>query len=212
MTNVSRMSFRLAGILVGSACWSFAATTQAQCSKDTDCKGERVCEQGSCVSLPAPSAVAQPATPPVISPAAQDLGRPPVTTPPSSSLSYESEESYREAPRRKRNGKRNSPGMMAGGIVMVSVAPISLLVGLIASMQRDACQRRGGSSLDFQNGEVDCGRYDAAVYGGLFLGVGLIGAGIPLIVVGAKRKPLGTASLSPWATPQGGGLNLRLDL
>jgi hypothetical protein len=40
----------------------------------------------------------------------------------------------------------------------------------------------------------------------------LAGAGIPMIVIGGKREPLGTARLAPWASPHGAGLGLRFDL
>lgn len=101
--------------------------------------------------------------------------------------------------------------MMVGGIVMVSVAPIALVVSLVTSLRQDSCERGGSYNLDYQY-DSNCSRYDASIYGGLVLGVGLLGAGIPLIVVGSKREPLGTASLSPWATPHAGGLKLQIEL
>jgi hypothetical protein len=103
--------------------------------------------------------------------------------------------------------------MMAGGIVMVSVAPVALIVSLITSLRQDACEN--GGSYNFGTERVDdanCGRYDAGIYGGVILGVGLLGAGIPLIIIGGKREPLGTASVAPWATPDSGGIKLRLEL
>lgn len=103
--------------------------------------------------------------------------------------------------------------MMAGGIVMTAVAPIALLVSLYSSLKQDACESRGFYNFDSTSDEyANCSRYDASIYGGVIVGVGLLGAGIPLIVVGGKRVPLGTASLAPWASPTGGGLRLRLDL
>lgn len=120
-----------------------------------------------------------------------------------------------ERPSRKRNWKRHSTGMMAGGIVMVSLAPIAFIVSMVGSYQQSNCKHRGVYDLTTSTrtyGDVDCSGYDAAIYGGVLTGVALLGVGIPLIVIGAKRKPLGAASVSPWATPEAAGLRLRLVL
>lgn len=104
--------------------------------------------------------------------------------------------------------------MMAGGIVMVSFVPIALMVSLVANIQQTACNG-GYHSLDStRTSQGNCDRFDASIYGGLISGVALLGAGIPMIVIGSKREPLGGGSvgLAPWATPNSAGLRLRLDM
>jgi hypothetical protein len=101
--------------------------------------------------------------------------------------------------------KRRSTGMMVGGIVMVSVAPI-LFVAALANSSTCAVYTDdvyyGGS----------CGN-ETATIAMTVIGVGLIGGGIPLIIIGAKRVPDdGTASLSPWVNRHGGGMSLSLSL
>lgn len=103
---------------------------------------------------------------------------------------------------------------MAGGIVMVSFVPVALLVSLVANAQQSSCEagyyflNDTGSSRPGAN----CDRYDASIYGGLLSAAVLAGVGIPMIVIGGRKEPVGTAQLSPWATPHGAGLGLRLDL
>jgi hypothetical protein len=104
--------------------------------------------------------------------------------------------------------QRHSTGMMAGGIVMVSFVPIALLAAMVANLEQTVCEGGvyGGSN------NTDCDRFDKTIYIGLFGGAALLGAGIPMIVIGGKREPVGTARLAPWASPHGAGLGLRVDL
>jgi hypothetical protein len=100
--------------------------------------------------------------------------------------------------------KRRSTGMMVGGIVMVSVAPILFVAALANS---SSCV-----VYDDAYYGTSCGNETASI-AMTVLGVGLIGAGIPLIIIGAKRVPDdGTASLSPWVNRNGGGMSLSLSL
>jgi len=172
---------------------------------DNDCPGEQVCENGACVapeSLPPPPAAAPPpaavAAPPAGPTRASIAAEPPAE---------------QEAPLQptKPATKRHSTGMMAMGIVMTSIGPIPLLMSMAYSIGKSSCQSGGLFSED-RNAGVGCNRNDTAMYTTLLLGVGLLSAGIPMIVIGGKRGPIARASLTPWAAPQAGGLNLRLDL
>lgn len=195
------------------SCLVFASLSHAQCDKDTDCKGDRVCEAGVCVSpppaaAPAPEPALAPAPAPAPAPAAP-LAEPsrPIST------ATMADEPRDTKPRR--DWKRHSTGMMAGGIVMVSFVPIALLAAMVADLQQTACEAGGTYSLNTnRTSHTDCDRYDATIYGGIISGVVLLGAGIPMIVVGAKREPLagGSVKLAPWATPSAAGLRLHLDL
>jgi hypothetical protein len=124
------------------------------------------------------------------------------------------EPSVEDEPARRTKGKRHSTGMMAGGIVMVSFVPIALLVSLVANAQQTACEAGDyyfDSSGSFQSSYSSCDEYDPTIYGGVIAAVALLGAGIPMIVIGGKREPA-VARVSPWASPQAAGLKLSLDL
>jgi hypothetical protein len=112
--------------------------------------------------------------------------------------------------RAKRNWKRHSTGMMVGGIVMTSLSSVAFAVALLGGLASSTCDNYdyyGSASYSYYR---DC-NYDGLIYGGLVTGLVLAGVGIPLIVTGAKREPR-TASVAPWATPNAGGLSLRLAL
>lgn len=113
--------------------------------------------------------------------------------------------------------QRHSTGMMAGGIVMVSLAPVALLVSGVAAIGKGVCNVGNDDPFDSCDD-----RYDATIYGALASAFVLVGVGVPLIVIGAKKEPVddsnataassGTATVSPWATPSAAGVTLRLDL
>jgi hypothetical protein len=85
---------------------------------------------------------------------------------------------------------------------------------LVANAQQSSCEAGYyfSSSGATSGPGINCDRYDATIYGGLLSAAVLAGVGIPLIVIGGKKEPVGTAQLAPWATPHGGGLKLRFDL
>jgi hypothetical protein len=193
--------------------------SRAQCSKDTDCKGDRVCDAGSCVS---------PAQPPSPSPAAPGGADPSGAAAPANSgdpgqaraaeVPAAEPEVPAEQPREAPKLRRHSTGMFVSGIVMASMAPIALLVAAVANNEQTACER-GLASLDFGDGSidtydgVDCSSYDGRIYGGLISGAVLAGVGIPLIIIGGKKEPVAaTATITPWATPRAAGLGLRVEM
>jgi hypothetical protein len=198
-------------------CLLFASSAHAQCSKDVDCKGDRVCEEGACVSPPA-AAAALPPAPPAPSGAAPVAGAAPApaaaAAPAAAPAPLAPVASTFVAPPVPTTQRHNS-GMMAVGIVMVSIGPIALLAAMVTSFNKADCESydpifdASGSS---SSRDSNCGRYNTPLYVSLLSGVGLIGAGIPMIVIGGKREPIGTARLTPWASPHGGGLGLRVDL
>jgi hypothetical protein len=118
--------------------------------------------------------------------------------------------------------RRRNRGMMIGGIVMVSVGPLALLGALSARNSQEECDN--DLENQYPNHVVPaydeaalerCDSYSLPIY---LLGIGgavLVGAGVPMIIYGAKSvpsKPASRAQLLPWATPQSGGLRLRLTL
>jgi hypothetical protein len=108
--------------------------------------------------------------------------------------------------------RRHSIGMMAAGITMLSLAPISALVSLIAAAQKGACNL-GDAALNDIEFDNKCDEYDPTIYGFAIGSVVLIGVGIPLTIVGAKSEqvpPGEEATLSPWISREGAGTTLRL--
>lgn len=208
----------LVGSVVGACVLLAVGVAQAQCSKDTDCKGDRVCEGGNCVApSSAPDPAATPAAPPAavapapVAPAA--VAPAPVAPAPVAPVAAAPAWApARELPRRR----RHSTGMMVGGIIMVSFSPIALIAAGVANAQQTTCEAGGyylGSNGIGTYDYSDCSAYDKTIYGGLILGLGLLGAGIPLIVIGGKRVPAEpTATLTPWATQNAAGLGLRLEM
>jgi hypothetical protein len=97
--------------------------------------------------------------------------------------------------------------MMVVGIIMTSIGPIPLFMSMAYSLGNVGCS--GNSAYDDNS---YCRNNDTAVYGTMLLGLGLIGGGVPMIVIGAKRDPVATARVTPWASPRAAGLNLRFDL
>lgn len=183
------------GLFAGCAVLLGTSLAQAQCAKDTDCKGERVCEQGKCIEPVAavpPAAPQAPAVPPAAPepvPAVAPSAPPQPTTP-------------------KPKMRRHSTGMMVGGIVMVALAPPALIVAGFSGLLKLGC------NVGDENSDRHCDdSYDPVIYGSLLSAVVLVAVGVPLLVVGAKREPdETTATVSPFLAPGGAGLGVRVDL
>ena len=192
------------GVLGGVATLLATSLAQAQCSKDTDCKGERVCDAGSCVAPAAPAAPAATPAPAAAPPGSADAAQPlaeantPAIVPPT------------QAPALQPKMQRHSKGMMVGGIVMVSLAPVALAVAGFSALGKSLC------GIDDLDRNRSCDDYDPAIYGSLVSALVLAGVGVPLIVIGATKEPVDpsglNATLAPWATPTAAGLGLRLQL
>lgn len=139
---------------------------QAQCTKDTDCKGNRVCEAGKCTSPasalppapPAPPGSEAAATPPSPAdsnaPAAGEAPVPPpapaTAAPPAAGSGIDLQVQTGPDPsappgatapleRDEPHTQRRSKGAMVAGVVMVSVGPIALLGALAARNGQERC-------------------------------------------------------------------------
>jgi hypothetical protein len=225
-------------LLSGGSVLLVSALANAQCTKDTDCKGDRVCDAGKCTSPLPPAPAAPPGSeagpgpgPGAVTDAAPTDAQP-VPAPAPAPVNLQMQSSPSEAApagatapleRDEPQTKRRSRAAMIGGIVMVSVGPIALLGALAAknaqeqcdsNLERDYPDHRLPTSERYRAQE--CNNYSVPLY---LFGIGgavLTAAGIPLIIYGAKKVPNGPprASLSvlPWAGPTSSGLRLRLDL
>jgi hypothetical protein len=211
-------------LLTGAAVFLVSALASAQCTKDTDCKGDRVCEAGKCTSPvalppapPAPPGSEAPAGVAPVAPAAAtpdageeapSAGEPPPAKLVASPLAVEAEP-VSEAPpgalaplgQDEPQTRRRNRNAMVAGIVMVSVGPIALLGALAAKNAQEKCD----ASLQQQYPDhqlptsekyrvEQCNGYSAPLY---VFGIGgalLTVAGIPLIIYGGKQVPAGPAA------------------
>jgi hypothetical protein len=192
-----------------------SALAQAQCTKDTDCKGDRVCEAGKCTSppnasppAPAGSEVRETPQPGSDSPPAADGAGPAKPSEGTSALAPApssasdvrvqppAEDPDARAPALESDEpktRRRSRSAMVAGIAMVSVGPIALLAALAAKNAQNRCD--DALQRDYPDHRLppserfrvdDCNAYSTPLY---VFGIGgalLSVAGIPLIVYGAK--------------------------
>jgi len=184
---------RLATAVLGCSALFLSGTAYAECTKDTDCKGTRICENAICVTPPEPAASA-PAEPVASAP-------PPAEPEPP----YEEPAPPREESEPKPEATvRRSTGLMASGIVLVSLGGLAGLIAVISFSMGGACDDASSAS--------DCDELDSVALRSTIAFVILEGAGIPMLVYGAKRVPAepprARLQLSPWASPNAGGLRL----
>jgi hypothetical protein len=212
----------------GRAIWAFGSVAalllvqsaaHAQCTKDTDCKGDRVCEAGKCTA-PAPAAPA-PAAPSDVAPSADATASPappaegaspepappepaplaqPVSTSPAPAAFAAEPRSAPPAATAAVSDEpelqRRSRAALVSGIIMVSVGPLALLGALTANNAQQACDER--LENDYPNRTLPsseryrvetCDSYTTRLY---VLGIGgaiLTLGGVPLIIYGAKSVP-----------------------
>jgi hypothetical protein len=182
-------------VLVVLAMTATATVARAQCATDQECKGDRICEAGRCVAplagaAPAPAPAA--ATPAAAAPAPVNLG---------ASVDRERffEEHEGDKPRKVKK-RIGNPGLMIGGIVLASAAPIVLVAGVATS-----------SCSYGDSGYARCNVGERVLAFGL-ISVAMIGAAVPMIVIGAKRVPVRQVALGPLVGPRLSGLQLQLRL
>ena len=168
------------GVMVALAIAATATVARAQCATDQECKGDRICEAGQCVAPPAPAAQADA----------------------SADAPVERERFFEEPEDEKpRKGKKRigNPGLMIGGIVLASAAPIVLGVGVATA----SCSSDGG--------DTRCDIGERVVAFGL-ISLAMVGAAVPMIVIGAKRVPVRQVAIGPLLAPGLSGLQLQLRL
>ena len=166
--------------LVLLAFHSLSRAARAQCTKDIECKGDRVCNDGVCAApRPEPPRMA-------------------------------------ESPVAEPTKYRRRTGLLVSGIVMSSVGVGTLIGALAVGVVKATCNRDLEETLPASAADEldDCNSYDSPLLlltaGGLLL----TGAGVPLMIIGAKKVPVQDArvGVSPWLGPRSAGLTLRLAL
>lgn len=102
--------------------------------------------------------------------------------------------------------KRRSPGLLAGGIVLVSVGSISSILGaafLIGQDQNEeTCRKSSEVVVSTGGAPFDCEKDPNETIAGAAMlagGIAVLGGGIPMIVIGNQRvpEPVATLSLEP---------------
>lgn len=214
------------GSAFGAVFW-ITSVAHAQCTKDTDCKGERICEAGACrwpaletaqdpngwdvgIAAVPEDAVETPRADGAESAKPATVAAPTTTAVPPAKpgVALDMREPTGGDPpsQEKPRMVHRSVGMMTTGIVLVSIAPIPLIAGMISAIDR--CQ------LSYSEYDRDC-RDSGPAIGLTLAGLALVGIGVPLIVAGGKRvsaKEPWQAAVLPYATPDGAGIGLRLKL
>ena len=193
-----------------------SAVAHAQCTKDTDCKGDRVCEAGKCTSPalpdappPPPGSEAGSTTGEAVTleedPAAE--GKPAGEAAPAPAVAAAPAKPAPDA--KAQSGptaavaplaadepevRRRSRGMMVGGIVMVSIGPLALLGALSARNSQESCDENLENRYpDHRVPAYDqqalerCDSYTTPIYVFGIAGAVLIAAGVPMIIYGGKN-------------------------
>lgn len=198
----------LAGLFVATA-------ARAECTKDLDCSGEQICEEGRCADPPpavatAPSASgsapvsAVPSTsgsaPVAVSAGPRPAPAPPRVRPPRVIAIETPAASPQAAPL-----ERRSLALTVAGSLLTAGGVVGLLVGLVSTDQ--ICHRELADDFTQEHCEF------SANYWAYGLGAGALLGGVVMIVLGEKRVPAEpVARVSPWLAPQATGLTLRLKL
>lgn len=178
----------------------FSRQAHAECTKDIECKGDRVCVDGICVDPPT---------------RAPDPGL--SAPPPEASTIVPAPTTPDEAPRTERRSK----ALFVSGIVSLALVPVALAVSSYGWFEKESCQMdnehdanvaamRGGSSTASR--PADCSRFDGTMYGGAAVSVALLGGGLAMLLVGVQKVPVekqSTTSIRPWFSTTSGGLGLQ---
>jgi len=191
-------SLALTLCLVGTA-------ARAQCTKDLDCRGELICENGECVQAvpPPPPAVESPTASPAATPTAASA---PTAPPQARRVEPPRVIAVESPPVTEKPGlERRSPTLIVVGSLAVLGGVAGLVVGL--GSMGSTCHRELGDGFRVDHCETSP---DYLAYG---LGTGALVGGAVLIAIGAQKvaaEP--TAQLAPWIKSGAGGLSLRLKL
>jgi hypothetical protein len=96
------------------------------------------------------------------------------------------------------------PVLLVAGIVTTTVGLVGTVAGNLGS----------GSCRDVVNTdqETNCRVAQDARTSFTLIGLALVVAGVPMLLVGTKREPVPTVSVAPWVSHQHGGLQLQLRL
>jgi hypothetical protein len=199
------------------------APARAECARDTDCGGDRVCESGACVA-PRPQAPTRPAqadaagmpSDPALTPSAKSPA-PPETEPSRADSAARATPVHGTPPG---SMQMRSPALFGVGVSATVVGTGLVSFGFVQAMGDAFC--KAGSAIPSEGDPYEATGETSAEDGcgggaGIMMiaGLAIAAIGIPLIAIGAKRVPAATsarAALVPVAVPKGAGLGFRLEL
>lgn len=181
----------------------FTRSALAECTKDIECKGERVCVEGACVDPPArvPAPASSPTAALPEAPGAEAIpDNPPRPKTP-------------EAPRMV----RRSDALFFGGIAALGLAPVGLVVAVANVLAKDNCQTDGEGAMPASvaypvgSPRPKCTSYDGIILGSLATSFVLGGGGLAMLLVGGEKVPAAkeAAQIRPWFSPTTAGLSLQ---
>jgi hypothetical protein len=187
---MSRLHHRaLAGAALGVSLLGFADRASAQCTKDIECKGDRICSDGACVD-PSPA-------PPPLPPSASGAGVTQAEKPPAGAAE--------EGPMEPR-----SPAMRTTGIVLTAAGTVAAVVSVVflveARSERDATNADCPNNLCTTPVAIDhldkANTFATAGTVTLLSAGALLGAGIPLYFVGRHEVPASKPQPAAWIPRQ----------
>ena len=176
--SLKTMNRSVVGVLAFAAMISASTLARADCTKDTDCKGDRVCTAGACVDpaspkVQTPDDTAQP-VPPVVA------SLPPPAPPPAPVVASPAAPAQRtqSRPQRETGTRDTGVGLFVGGLVLDAIG---------------AGMYYGGSRAKCDLGKSDCNTVAQAGIGVLIVGGLLTVVGISVWVVGSSQGPVAAA-------------------
>jgi hypothetical protein len=207
-TSLRRGAFAAA---MGCMVVHWASSAHAQCTKDTDCKGDRICNDGACMDPTPPAALAPlPAPEPpaaIAPPAPTSPGAIPDAIPDASRAPRGDESAAREESAVATEPR--SPAMATTGLVLTALGTVSLVTTAILAGKGVADQNASESAFCSDNicsraADTQRSAGDTLVSAAMLSGIitaALLGTGIPLFFVGRHQVPAHGQGAA-WWVPQ----------
>jgi hypothetical protein len=199
---------RAHAVVVGCMLVGWTQSAWADCTKDTDCKGDRICTAGACTDPPPPpalEALPAPAPPP------PEATVQPAAAPPRARATSVDPEEDDVAPVDLNATKPRSPSMATAGIVLTVAGAITLVATTALAVKGISDESSALSSENSICSNGVCSVNDepvqqqrsadqllVAAYLSGIATAALLGAGIPLYFVGHHQVPVHQTTTAWW--------------